>query len=247
METASLGIVGALLVLVAGWLGGACGIGGVLMVPALAAFEGVDPHKAIAATSVAFATMGALAYLRFRHEGRPMVGGVTLMAATAPGAALGGLLVHAIPAGHLMTALALLLIGSGLHGLRRAARGEGAELARVPMACIGFVVGLGSALTGTGGAVLLMPILLTLRQPLQATIASSIVVQLPIGSFGVIGHLAARAVEFSLAAQLSVLLIAGAAAGRWCADRVSVGLLRHVVTFMLVGVGAWILLRQSGI
>ena len=36
MQNASLGIVGALLVLVAGWLGGACGIGGVLMIPALA-------------------------------------------------------------------------------------------------------------------------------------------------------------------------------------------------------------------
>ena len=35
MQNASLGIVGALLVLVAGWLGGACGIGGLLMIPAL--------------------------------------------------------------------------------------------------------------------------------------------------------------------------------------------------------------------
>jgi uncharacterized membrane protein YfcA len=247
MQNASLGIVGALLVLVAGWLGGACGIGGVLMIPALAALEGVDPHKAIAATSVAFAAMGALAYLRFRHEGRPMVGGTTLMVATAPGAALGGLLVHAIPAANLMTALALLLIGSGLHAFRRAAGGEGSELAHAPMACIGFAVGLGSALTGTGGAVLLVPILLTLRQPLQATIASSIVIQLPIGGFGAIGHVAARAVDFALAAQLSILLIAGAAAGRWCADRVPVALLRHGVTLLLVGVGVWILLRQRGI
>lgn len=243
MQTASLGLVGALLVLVAGWLGGACGIGGVLMVPALVAIEYLDPHKAIAATSVAFALMGALAYLRFRHEGRPMVGGPTLLIATAPGAALGGLLVHLITAAHLMTALALLLIGSGVHGLMRPGHGDATELSRVPMAVIGFFVGLGSALTGTGGAVLLVPILLALRQPVQATIASSIAIQLPIGGFGVIGHLAARAVEPLLAVQLSVLLVAGAAAGRWCADRVPVRVLRHAVTGMLIGVGAWILLR----
>ena len=112
MESALLGPVGALLVLVAGWLGGACGIGGVLMVPTITAIEQVDPHKAIAATSVAFGLMGTLAWLRFRHEGRPMVGGATLMVATAPGAALGSLLVHGIPTGWLMTGLALLLIGS---------------------------------------------------------------------------------------------------------------------------------------
>ena len=175
-----------------------------------------------------------------------MVGGATLLVSTAPGAALGGLLVHGIAAAHLMTALALLLIGSGVQGFMRAAQGDAAELARVPMACIGFLVGLGSALTGTGGAVLLVPILLALRQPLQATIASSIAIQLPIGACGVIGHLAARAVEPVLAAQLSVLLIAGAAAGRWCADRVPVRLLHHAVTFMLIAVGAWILLRRQG-
>lgn len=245
MESALLGPVGALLVLAAGWLGGACGIGGVLMVPTITAIEQVDPHKAIAATSVAFALMGTLAWLRFRHEGRPMVGGTTLMVATGPGAALGSLLVHGIPTGWLMTGLALLLIGSGLHGLTRTAHGDAAELARLPMVCIGFFVGLGSALTGTGGAVLLVPILLAFRQPLQATIASSIAIQLPIGSFGMIGHLAARAVEYGLAAQLSILLITGAIAGRWCADRVPVRLLRHAVTLILICVGAWILVRRS--
>jgi uncharacterized membrane protein YfcA len=245
MHTTSLGVFGALLVIVAGWLGGACGIGGVLMVPALAAIEHVDPHKSIAATSIAFALMGALAYLRFRHERRPMTGGLTLMIATAPGAALGGLLVHDVTAAHLMTGLAVLLIASGLHSLIRASHADGEALAPVAMAVIGFVVGFGSALTGTGGAVLLLPVLLALRQPLQATVAASIAIQLPIGTFGALGHLAAGAVEPLLAGELSVLLISGAAAGRWCADRVPVPLLRHAVTFMLIGVGAYILLRQT--
>lgn len=243
MQSTELGLAGTLLVLLAGWLGGACGIGGVLMVPALAAIENVAPHKAIAATSVAFALLGALALLRFRHEQRQLAGGTAIMLAAAPGAALGGLLVHWIPASQLMTGLAVLLIASGVHGFMRPQGTQAPAPAAHILACIGFVVGLGSALTGTGGAVLLVPVLLALRQPLQPTIAASIVIQLPIGGSAVAGHLAAGAIEPVLALQLSLFLVAGAAAGRWCADRVAVRMLQHAVTSLMVAVGVWILMR----
>lgn len=246
MQTAALGFSGTLAVLLAGWFGGACGIGGVLMVPSLAALENIAPHKAIAAASVAFALMGALAFLRFRHEKRAMIGGNALMLAAAPGAALGGLLVHQIPADHLMAALAVLLIASGAHGFMRPRLHEEPPLAPHAIACIGFAVGFGSALTGTGGAVLLVPILLALRQPLQPTIIAAIVIQLPIGASGTMGHVAAGAIEPVLTAQLSVFLIAGAVAGRWCADRVPVRLLRHVVTSLMVATGAWMLVPRLG-
>lgn len=245
MQTASLGLAGTLAVLLAGWFGGACGIGGVLMVPSLAALEHIAPHKAIAAASVAFGLMGALAFLRFRHEKRAMIGGSALMLGAAPGAALGGLIVHRVPADHLLGILAVLLIASGVHGFVRPRCKEAPPLAPRIIACIGFAVGLGSALTGTGGAVLLVPILLALRQPLQPTILASIVIQLPIGASGAVGHLAAGAIEPVLTAQLSLFLIAGAVAGRWCADRVPVRLLQHAVTSLMVATGAWILLRPG--
>ena len=232
-----------LLVLLAGWFGGACGIGGVLMVPALAAIENVAPHKAIAATSVAFTLLGALALLRFRQEQRQMAGGSVLMLAAAPGAALGGLLVHRIPANQLMTGLAVLLIASGVHGFMRPQGTQAPAPAARTLVYIGFMVGLGSALTGTGGAVLLAPVLLALRQPLQPTIATSIAIQLPIGGSAAVGHLVAGAIEPLLALQLSLLLVTGAAAGRWCADRVAVHVLQHAVMSLMIAVGVWILVR----
>jgi uncharacterized membrane protein YfcA len=243
MESTALGLAGMLLVLLAGWLGGACGIGGVLMVPALAAIEHVAPHKSIAASSVAFAVMGALAFLSFRHERRVVFGHGVLMLSVAPGAAVGALLVHSIPAHQLMAGLGLLLITSGMHGFIRPRQQEAPAPAPLVIGCIGIVVGLGSALTGTGGAVLLIPILLAMRQPLQPTIAASIAIQLPIGGSGVVGHLVAGSIDVILAAQLSFFLVAGAIAGRWCADRVPVQLLRHAVTLLLIAVGAWILVR----
>lgn len=243
LDTVAMGMTGTIAVFLAGWLAGAVGIGGVLLVPALAAIERIPAHASIAAASVAFALMGVLALLRFRTEGRKLVGDPELLWSAAPGAALGGLLVHAARAEHLLAAVGLTLIASGLQrAIRPAVSPLPAPSPRV-FVLIGFFVGLGSAMTGTGGAVLLIPVLLALRQPLEPTIAMSIVIQLPIGVFATAAHVLAGAIEPVLTTQLSLFLIGGAAAGRWCADRVPVRLIQRVVTALLLTVGAWILWR----
>lgn len=242
-DMVAMGMAGTIAVFLAGWMGGAAGIGGVLLVPVLATIDRIPAHTSIAAASVAFALMGALALLRFRAEGRPLVGDPELLIAAAPGAALGGLLVHEVQAEHLLAAVGLMLIASGLQG---AIKPAAAPLPAPPpraLALVGFFVGLGSAMTGTGGAVLLIPVLLALRQPLQPTIAMSIVIQLPIGTFATAAHALAGAIEPMLATQLSLFLIGGAAAGRWCADRVPVRLIQRFVTVLLLTVGVWILWR----
>ncbi|MBX3591571.1 MAG: sulfite exporter TauE/SafE family protein [Burkholderiaceae bacterium] len=242
-DMVAMGMVSTIAAFVAGWMGGAAGIGGVLLVPALATIERIPAHTSIAAASVAFTVMGALALLRFRAEGRPLVGDPGLLLAAAPGAALGGLLVHEVQAKHLLAAVGLMLIASGLQGAVRPAAAPLPEPPPRALAFVGFFVGLGSAMTGTGGAVLLIPILLALRQPLQPTIAMSIAIQLPIGGFATAAHALAGAIEPVLATQLSLSLVGGAVAGRWCADRVPVRLIRRFVTVLLLTVGLWILWR----
>ncbi len=243
LDMVAMGMVGTIAVFLAGWLAGAVGIGGVLVVPALAAIERIPAQASIAAASVAFALMGVLALLRFRAEGRELVGDPELLWSAAPGAALGGLLVHVVRAEHLLAAVGLMLIASGLQrAIRPAASPRPAPSSRV-FVLIGFLVGLGSAMTGTGGAVLLIPILLALRQPLEPTIAMSIAIQVPIGAFATAAHVLAGAIDLALAAQLSLFFVGGAVAGRWCADRVPVLLIQRSVTALLLAVGAWILWR----
>ena len=71
---------------------------------------------------------------------------------------------------------------------------------------IGLFVGLGSALTGTGGPVLLIPILLWLNFPLLAVVGLAQGIQIPIALSASTGNYIFSGIDFVLAGILSILL-----------------------------------------
>src|SRR6185436_5148217 len=111
-------IASAIAVLLAGWLIGATGIGGVLVVPALVQFEPMPVAQAISASALAFAFPGAAALWWLRAgppSDRPRL--LALVAGALPGSVLGAWGVHQVEPRWLLAGLAVLALGSGLRGL----------------------------------------------------------------------------------------------------------------------------------
>lgn len=234
-------------ILLAGWLIGATGIGGVLVVPVLHQLQGIALQQAIAAASLAFALPGLAAAWRLRQGGAALPRGTgALMLFALPGAAVGALLVHRIGTELLVAGLAALALGSGLWGLRRSPlQHEGSALPVPAMGLLGAGVGMGSALTGTGGPVLLVPILMLLRQPLHSTVPAAQAIQLPVALCAAAAHAWAGALDWRLALVLGAVLLAGALAGQWSAPRAHPLLLHRLVCVLLVLTGSWFVYRLA--
>jgi hypothetical protein len=135
--------------------------------------------------------------------------------------------------------VAALAFGSGAHALlsRQATAG------RIPgaawLAVLGFFVGYGSAISGTGGPVMLIPLLLALRTPVTAAIALGVTAGMPITAAATAVYVAEGLIDLPLALTLAALLIAGTWAGARLSARLSGRALTAAVAWTLVGVGIW--------
>lgn len=232
-------IVGA-TALVAGLLVGLTGIGGVLLVPVLTGVAGLSLERAVAACMLGFLFSGLYsAFVHLRRARLPVRPVVALCVAAACGAALGAATLDWLPGTAVRLFVAALALGSGLHALlARPAGGErmpGAPL----LAFLGLIVGYGSAISGTGGPVMLIPILLALRTPVAGAIALGVTAGMPITAAATAVYAAEGRIDVPLALTLAALLIAGTWAGARLSGRLSGRALTVAVAWTLIGVGLW--------
>ena len=243
-------MVGAIaaLALISGVLIGCIGIGGVFLVPCLS-LAGVDVHAAIGASMFSFIFSGAIGvWLYARHGSIAWRSAAWLAAGAAPGGFLGALLVA-----HTRGDILLLLVGAtvafaGWRVLRQAASkpdSRDVRLAPLLLAGIGAAVGIGSALTGTGGPVLLVPLLMWLGVPVLTAVGLSQAIQVPIALMASLGNFWTGSLELPLTAVLSIGVTFGSAVGARIAHAVPAHFLTRLVAVALVLVGA-IVAVQSG-
>ena len=139
----------------------------------------------------------------------------------------------------------MLIIASALNSLR--GKGPPGPAPRAParsaLVVIGIVTGIASSMSGTGGPLVLIPILLWLHVPVLAAVGLSQVIQLPISAFATAGNLLYGAIDLPVAAALSVLLMIGVWFGARIAHRVSSLALKRFVSVMLLAVGVMMLVR----
>lgn len=232
-----------LLIVLAGAAIGATGIGGVLVVPALTLLAEHDVLRAVAASSFAFAATGAAALWRQRAQpGAPPAPALRWLHGAALLGALAGAAVAAkVPAAWLGGGIAALALTSGLHALvDRQPPPEGSTLPGAPaLALLGLAVGAGSALSGTGGPVLLLPLLMLLRAPIVPSIAAAQGIQLPVALAATGVHALAGRLDLRLGLGLAVALLAGWWAGQRLARGASTARLRRAIAVCLVLTGVW--------
>ena len=233
--------------LLVGVLIGCIGIGGVLLVPSLTYIGGIEVQVAIASCMLSYlfsGTVGALEYAR-RGSIRWSLSG-WLCAGAMPGAFLGAATVAVVPGVYLEVLIAALIVFSGTHALLRPTQSADARLPGGPgLAVIGAVVGYGSAMSGTGGPLLLVPILVWLKVPVLGAVGLSQVIQLPIAALATAGNLAYGEVNVPVGLGIAVLLMAGVAGGARIAHWVPAHVLRRIVAVVLLAVGALIITRLS--
>ncbi len=240
----ALGLAGA--VLFVGVLIGATGIGGVLLVPTLTYLGDVPVHLAIASCNFSYLFTGLVGTALYARKGSISWGmGLWLAAGAMPGAYLGAYTLPHLSGGALLALIGLLIVSSGINAVVRI---EGRAPARESLdaralIAIGVVVGVGSALSGTGGPLVLVPILLWLEMPALVAIGLSQTVMVPIALFSTAGNLIHGRVDFVLGGALAAIMMIGAFAGADISHRLPAVLLRRVVAVLLIGVGALILAR----
>ncbi len=234
--------------LAAGTMIGSVGIGGVILVPLLSYVGGFNIHHAIAAAMFAFlisGITGTLFYAKSRSINWNMA--AWLWAGAMPAAFVGALTASVMPKTSLELCLGLLTAVTGLHSLKDQTDPDpdtqGTGQPPAILVAIGAVTGMLSALTGTGGPLVLIPILMWCRVPVLMAIGLSQAIQLPIGALATSGNIYAGTLDLLMGITLGLGISLGTISGGKIAHRLPRGILRRVVSILLIIVGTLILAK----
>jgi len=168
-----------------------------------------------------------------------------LVLGIVPAALLGALANGLLSASVLTAILALACVGTGVVALGRAADREraAASFGARSVVLIGALVGFGSALSGAGGAAILMPLLLALQVPAIVAIGASQAIQLPVALVATLGYAPAGRVDFVFGSVLGAAEVLGVLVGARAAHAASPARLRRVTAVAVIAAGAILLLR----
>jgi len=247
MDIASLILLASLSIFV-GVLVGGVGIGGILLVPILTFILSIDVHVAVAAAMFSYifsGIVGTVIYAQKRSIKWKMA--FWLFVSAAPAAFLGAYASSIIPAKGLEFVIATLVVFAGMNALRSQDKGNQKPplLSPATLMATGAVTGIGSALSGTGGPLVLVPLLVWMRQPALMAVGLSQAVQLPIAIMATGGNYIYGFVDIRIGGVIAIGLIAGVTAGARLAHIVSQALLQRIVAWVLVVVGIFIVIRIS--
>lgn len=235
--------------LVVGVLIGAVGIGGVLLVPALFLLADVGVHEAIPACMLSYLATGAVGVLVYtRHGSIRWEMMIWLCLGAIPAAYLGSLSLLSIPADMIMVLISVLMIFAGIDALRKSktkdqTSTEDKSLGALPLIVIGIVTGFGSAITGTGGPLIVVPIIMYLGLPVLTAVGLSQAIQIPIATFASIGNWEAGNLNFNLSLSIAVSMIIGSLIGSIVVHRLPRESVRKFVAILLVSAGSGIAIR----
>jgi uncharacterized protein len=241
---ASIAIIAA-LGLLAGFLIGAAGIGGVILVPSLVYLAGVPILAAISGATLSYILagfIGTLLYAKAKFIRWDMAG--WLFAGAMPAALAGALTIYFAPGALLQAIIALIAAMSGVHTLffhKGSATSGAHSISNPALALAGAVTGFASALTGTGGPLVLAPMLLWRGTPVLTAIGLSQAIQLPVSVAATAGNLYNGNLDLRLGGSLAL----GMPLGIWLGSKLSRALsreaLQRAVSLLLIAAGVLIL------
>jgi uncharacterized membrane protein YfcA len=229
---------------VSGLMIGCIGIGGVILVPALVFLGGIPIQIGIPAAIFAYILSGMVGTFVFaKHKSIPWDMSGLLCLAAAPTAFAGAWAVSVVNPRWLEIGLGLLTLLSGVNALRKPHVENAPQhaISGKAMFGIGAFTGFVSSVTGTGGPLVLVPILVAASVPVLTAVGLSQVLQIPIAIAATIGNLMYGTLDLVLAAILGVTLTIGTWYGAKLAHVVPRETLRRIVSAALVAIGCGIL------
>jgi uncharacterized membrane protein YfcA len=228
-----------------GLLGGG---GSILTIPILTYALGVEPKRAIAMSLFVVGVTSAVGAFQHALSGRVRVRTAAVFGgAGIAGAFAGGRIDRFIPAGILMTALAVLMVVMAF-AMRRGRRDldvAGESRPAAPVALAGAAVGFLTGLDGAGGGFIVVPALvLLLGLPMREAVATSLLV-IALNSFaGFAGSLGHATLDWPLTAVVTGAAVAGAIAGTALSGRVPQAMLRRMFAWLVLAMAGYMLWRQ---
>ena len=241
MELLGIAVLGT----TSGLLIGCIGIGGVILVPALVFLGGISIKIGIPAAMFAFILSGLVASFVFaRNKSIHWGMAAWLCAGATPTAFAGAWAVSVVNPRVLEAGLGLLTFLSGINALRT--RHSINELGCHPetntmLLGVGAVTGFLSSVSGTGGPVVLVPILIAMKLPVLTAVGLSQTIQLPVAIAATFGNVIYGELDYALGGILAATLTVGSWYGAKLAHTLPRAALRQIVSVVLVGIGLFIL------
>jgi len=233
--------------LITGALIGTVGVGGVLLVPALVLIGGLAVHEATPIATLSFlftGVAGTFAYARQRRIDWSIT--KWLLLASIPGAVAGAAANVALPAIGVTIAIAAMLTTAAAQSFNdptSPSHVRSRPISVTLLIAIGAAVGFGSTLSGTGGPVLLIPVMLFAGSTVGLAVSASQPIQIPIAIFGAVSFLAYGSLDWKLALALGVAQGLGVTVGARISARLPTEILRRLVAWALVASAAIFLLK----
>lgn len=233
-----------LLGVTSGLMIGCIGIGGVILVPALVFLAGVPIKVSIPAAMMAYILSGLVATAVFARNKSIRWGTATwLCVGATPTAFVGAWAVSVVNPRLLEVCLGLLTLLSGLNALKtqNAPGTPESVVSNTALFFVGTVTGFLSSISGTGGPLVLVPILISIRVPVLVAVGLSQVIQVPVAIAATFGNVLYGQVDPVLGGVLAAALTVGSWYGARLAHVVPRATLRRIVSVVLVVVGIFIL------
>lgn len=239
----------AVAALVVGLFIGTTSVGGVMLIPALIFWGGLEVHQAAATLLASSLFTGALGTWLYSRRGSfewRMVW--PLCVGAVPAGYAGALLAAQVDAAPLGMIIGVLIVAAGALILRpppvlagahrRSRRAETAVLLG-----IGTTAGFGSGLSGAGGPIFSTPMMMVLRFPPLAAIGASQGMMIMAALSGSTAHLLAGAIVPGMLVVISVGQLIGVAVGVGLAHGLPTAMLRKLAAWMCVAAGALMVIR----
>jgi len=222
----------------AGLLIGAVGIGGVILVPLLVYMANADIHQSIAAALFSFSISGIVGTIIYARRGVIEWALVrNLVAGAVPGTLAGTVVLQYINETALIAGIAsLAILSAGRELLPTSGHRQDIDYAIRPLHLItvGAVTGALSALSGTGGPMILIPVLIWFSVPAVMAIGLAQVIQLPIAIVATSGNIWNDTLDWHMGAAIAVGVAAGTLIGGIMSKHIPAVTLKKGVALLLV-------------
>lgn len=232
-----------------GILIGATGVGGVLLIPVLSYCTSLNIHEAMGTALFSFLFTGVIATAIYqRHGSIDWKIAIPVCLGSAITSYLGAFFNAFANANVLYAILGMIIILSSLYTMRptptasfTSAMGQRQRL--YLLLGIGCAVGFLSGLTGIGGGLVSIPVMLTLGFPTFATIGTGQVLQGIVALFGSASNVKNNFVDFSLVWWVTFVEVLGVFVGVKVAHVLPISLLKKGVSLFCLLMGLYMLAK----
>lgn len=239
----------AAIAIVVGFFIGSVGVGGVLLIPFLVLLGGLDIHSAAATALFTFLFTGLLGTWLFHRRGsiRWRLAAPVCVGATIAGY-LGMAAASRIDPRPFTLLVAAIIMVAGLWVLRpaperTASRDGGSPGDTATLLGVGAVSGFGSGLSGAGGPLFSVPIMVLLGFSPLAAVGVSQVLQIVAAVSGSAASVQDQRIDFGVAAWVTAFELAGVVMGTWLAHSVSGIALRRIAACLCIAVAVLMSVR----